>query len=196
MAGLPSLSATIATFTLFDNTAVPTTSNPHPNIISFTQPITGYRGERLYCKALVQGDTLKIIVDAVGPSTLSVPTDGPITKAEAQIFYANEVASTKTEIAQASSFVYNGAFLVLTAELQNHDTVLALSLTESKHPDGTSGTDAPVGYVIVKDDSGRFQLRWVDMPVQLKNDTSSAQVRKRPPTTGAGVSGPMGLETP
>src|ERR1700736_6503298 len=93
---LPVLSATIDTLTFFGKT------------VTFTQKITGYGGDRLFCKALLTEATLIVFIDDVGPGTPMVPATA-INSAEVTI----KLGGDTTETQKVSGFVFNGGFLHL-----------------------------------------------------------------------------------
>ncbi len=171
---ISSLSATIGTLNVFGQP------------VNFTQKITGYAGERLYCKAMLNEATLLVFIDDVGPNSHSVPMSGTVNKAQVTITY--EGASTET--ATASGFSYGGGLLHLTASLNSAQN-LTLTLTEN-----ADTAEVPASFVVILDDNNTLQLRWIDEPVELKAAPTSARVIPPTPKPGAGVSGPFGIETP
>jgi hypothetical protein len=179
---LAPLSAAIDTLTFFDKTAN----------VTFTQRITAYHGERLFCKAILSEGTLIVVIDDSGPGVFSVPVGAAINSAKVSIAYQG----TTTEVATVSSFTYNGGFFHLTAVLSDDEQNVALTLAETKTPMGAA-VGVPLGYVIVLDDNKKTQLRWIDEPVQVSkaNVPTAARMRPAPPDV-AGVSGPFGIDTP
>ncbi|HEV2738661.1 MAG TPA: hypothetical protein VGU66_08795 [Candidatus Elarobacter sp.] len=180
-ASLDAFSATIDTLTFL---GIP---------VTFTTKLKPYHGDRLYCKAILNEDTLVVIIDEVGPATSAVPTNATITNARVAIALDGKSSETQA----LAGFGYTGGSLHLTAALSADEQNVALTVTETTPATGSPKTEVPYSFVIVLDDNQVTQLRWIDEPVQIDKANIPSQARVRnPPAKVAGVSGPFGTDSP
>ncbi len=167
--------------------------------------IKNYPGFRLFCNYTSSGGTLAIVL-ADGNSGIK-PSTAPQPKATSATFELHYRGSTVV-IPDPVTVDYQGGLLAVGVTIDassKWDTAtLTINIEEKDLATDDKHVEVP-GYVISDATAAGkgFQLRWVDNPVILDkaNDGSQAvpplpSADAPPPASGAGVSGPMGIETP
>jgi hypothetical protein len=175
--------------------------------IRFPVPgITNYDGRELFVKTTVENiagvDTLRVKINEIGPSSFAPQTANAL-PVLLDLTFGTPGAGASTPYTVNS----RGGPLQLTASVvpsanpwggpnPADQSLVTLNVVPAVVPNITA---TPIGYVIVLADqgseTGSYQLRWIQHPVQRANSPAQAEFIPDNPNR-IGIAGPFGIQTP
>jgi hypothetical protein len=188
MSNLASLNATITGGTI---------TADNGKVTMFTTPIVGYIGDPLFCKILVSGSTLIVLIDKDGPSQLgpiTVPATEPVTRVSVTVKSQTSTESWAGPLASP----YKGEQLDFAVEVASNLLYASFALRIAAAAQPAAGNPYPLGYIAVEVDGqpGTYRLFFLDkLVVPVPADVTTARFIPGAQIHG-GIGGPMGVGLP